>query len=185
MNIFQSHYQFLKNEAEILLKLALLNDKETLSRLRMDSELSSRFFSEQTASQQLQLKHILEYVARENSYPSWSDLKKALDHAAEHSPLADVGEQFYPKGFTTYWNIWFAKYSQAKKVLDEGKGYLLPYKHQYFIVEEHFVDSLGLSHTLPEWKTIGNDWVHPKNVKAWLTLNEQYSVILKERQSSL
>lgn len=202
MNIFHTHYEFLKNEADLLLKhaqssfdasrlpsaslraasgLAQDEREHAVKRFRQLSTFSSLSADNFEALNDLQLKHALNVVAVENGYESWTELKSALDHAADTSPLAEITEQFYPKNFTTYWNIWFAKYSQAKKVLGEGKGFLLPYKNQYFIVEEHFVDSIGLPHTLPEWNEIGNDWAHPKNVKAWLRLNEMYEKVMKTR----
>lgn len=173
MNIFLDHYEFLKNEAELLLKHAGNGDASAQDRLR----------SHLPAGETPKLKHALHAIAEANSYASWDLLKQALDGAAELSPLAEIKDQFYPKGFTTYWNIWFAKYAQAKKTLSEGKGYLLPFRNQFFIVEEHFVDSIGVPHTLPEWEAIGRDWVHPRNVKAWLTLNERYAAAIKERPS--
>ena len=181
MNIFIDHYEFLKNEADLLLKHARLGDAKAVARLQSLSSFTTLSTDDINALNHLQLKHALNVIAGENGYKSWSELKHTLNTAAETSPLAEIHEQFYPQGFTTYWNIWFAKYSQAKKVLNEGKGFLLPYKNQYFIVEEHFVDSIGLPHTLPEWNEIGNDWIHPKNVKAWLKLNDMYVHSMKER----
>lgn len=184
MNIFTSHYEFLKESASILLKRAQ-NDAageertDALARFRAVPPYAALSESRPGA---LQLKDALAVVAAENGYGTWAELKGALDRAAETSPLAEIKDQFYPKGFTTYWNIWFAKYAQAKKVLQDGGGYLLPFRSQYFIVEEHFVDSIGIPHTLPEWEAIGRDWVHPKQVKAWLRLNELAVAALKERQ---
>ena len=177
MNIFHAHYEFLKNEADLLLKGALSSDSASLERFR-SSSISPKVAEDPST---LQLKYALQVIATENDYATWSDLKAALDHAAETSPLAEVTDQFYPKGLTTYWNIWFAHYSQAKKVLLEGKGYLLPFKNQFFIVEEHFVDSIGIPQTLPEWEAIGNDWAHPKKVKPWLALNERYAAAIAAR----
>jgi len=187
MNIFHTHYEFLKNEADLLLKHAQQRDANAVGRFQRLSLFTTLSADNTNALNDLQLKHAFNVIAVENGYESWTELKSALDNAAETSPLAEIKEQFYPKGFTTYWNIWFAKYSQAKKVLNDtknasqGKGFLLPYKNQFFIVEEHFVDSIGLPHSLPEWNEIGNDWIHPKNVKAWLKLNEMYVKAMKER----
>lgn len=181
MNIFHTHYDYLKESASILLKHAQHGNSEAIKRFQQLRTFAAVSENDAATLASLQLKDALAVIALENGYESWVDLKSALDTAAETSPLAEIKDQFYPKGFTTYWNIWFAKYSQAKKTLSEGKGFLLPFRNQYFIVEEHFVDSIGLPHTLPEWKEIGNDWVHPKNVKAWLKLNEMYVKSMKEK----
>jgi hypothetical protein len=182
MNIFRQHYEFLKSEAEFLLKNAQHGEAHAMGRFRHVPPFDGLGPAD-TAS--LQLKNALQVIAAENGYSSWNELKAALDTAAETSPLAVPGEMFYPKGYTTYWNIWFAKYSQAKKVLDEGKGFLLPYKHQFFIVEEHFVDSIGIPHTMPEWEAVGRDWVHPRSVKAWLRLNAVYEKAIAARTASV
>lgn len=198
MNIFHAHYEFLKNESDRLLKHAQLqlgpsdpsNPKyadpvqrktEAIQRFRSLPMFHSLTPDDEETIASMQLKTAFNVIAIENGYQTWTELKNELDQAAVHSTLAVINDQFYPKGLTTYWNIWFAKYSQAKKVLAEGKGYLLPYKHQYFIVEEHFVDSIGLPHTLPEWQLIRNDWIHPGNVKAWLALNSRYESVIAGR----
>ena len=183
MNIFHSHYDYLKESASLLLKHCQNKDDEAVARFRALKSFSALTASDEKAIASLQLKDAFTVIAIENGYESWAELKSALDAAAETSPLAEVKDQFYPKGYTTYWNIWFAKYSQAKKVLNEGKGYLLPFRNQFFIVEEHFVDSIGIPHVLPEWSEIGNDWVHPKNVKAWLKLNEMYVKAIAKRDA--
>jgi hypothetical protein len=182
MDIFHAHYEYLKNEAEILLKHAHNRDAEAIVRFHCLEQFAALSSDDTPSLEAIQLKHALHVIAVENSYDSWNALKSALDTAAETSPFAVINDQFYPKGFTTYWNIWFAKYAQAKKVLQDGGGFLLPFKNQYFIVEEHFVDSIGLPHTLQEWKTIGNDWIHPKNVRAWLVLNTMYEDAVKARR---
>lgn len=181
MNIFHSHYHYLKESASILLKHCQNKDNEAIARFHILKSWKTLSAHNEPVLASLQLKDALAVIALENGYESWVELKSALDHAAETSLLAEIKDQFYPKGFTTYWNIWFTKYSQAKKTLNEGKGFLLPFRNQFFIVEEHFVDSIGLPHTLPEWKEIGNDWVHPKNVKAWLKLNEMYENAISKR----
>jgi hypothetical protein len=181
MNIFHHHWEFLKNEAEILLKHLHKGDPQALTRFRTLELFQKPEMSLQDIQAGAQLKHSLLLIALDNGYDSWGALKAALDEKAENSPLAEITEQFYPKHFTTYWNIWFANYRQAKKVLTEGKGYLLPYKHQFFICEEHFVDSIGIPHTMQEWKAIDRDWVHPKRVKEWIVLNEIYEKMYVEK----
>lgn len=181
MNIFRAHYDYLKESASILLKQAHHGNSEAISRFRQLRTFPALSAHDSSILTSLRIKDALAVVAVENGYDSWTALKAALDAAADTSPLAEIKDQFYPKHFTTYWNIWFATYSQAKKVLKEGKGYLLPFRNQFFIVEEHFVDSIGIPHTLPEWDEIDRDLVHPKNVKAWLKVMERYGNTIAER----
>ena len=176
MNIFLQHYDYLKNQASLLLKHALEHSPEAIARFRTLQSFAS--LTPEDAGQ-LQLKHALNVLAVENGYDSWSELKAALELAAETSPLADVKDQFYPPRGSAYWNNWFASYKKAKIVHAQAGGFLLPYRNQFFICEGAFVDGIGIPASLPEWQQIGYDWVHPAQVKAWLRLNEMYAGVLK------
>lgn len=183
MNIFRMHNDYLRTSASLLLEEFRQGDPDAQSRLDA-MRLNTK--DENGNSAEIDLRDVLDGIADENGYASWAELSTALDHAAESSPLAEIKDQFYPENFNTYWNIWFAQYPQAKKVLNEGGGFLLPFRNQFFIVEEHFVDSLGLHHTLPEWKAIGYDWVRPKHVRSWLKLHTLFEETLarqKRRQA--
>jgi len=178
MNIFLEHYQYLKNEAALLLKHAQQSDPpldEAIARFRALSTFASLSSDDQQALAELQLKHAMTVISVENGYESWTELKSALEHAAATSPLAEVRDQFYPQRGAAYWNNWFASYKKAKDVHKQSRGFLLPFRNQFFICEEGFVDELGLPAELPEWKTIGFDWVHPAHVQTWLRLNERYA----------
>ncbi len=177
MNIFLEHYNYLKNEAGLLLKHAQAEppSDEAISRFRTLETHASLAPSNKPAIAALQLKHALTVIAIENGYDSWDELKKAIEQAAATPPLAEVKDQFYPMRGAAYWNNWFASYKKAKDVHKQSGGFLLPFRNQFFICEEGFVDELGIPAALPEWKTIGFDWVHPANVKAWLRLNERYA----------
>lgn len=184
MNIFLTHYEYLKNEASLLLKHAHeegARHDEALSRFRTLASFATLSAGDRDAIHALQLKHAFSVLAVENGYESWGELKGALDHAAATSPLAEVKDQFYPPRSSAYWNIWFAHYAKAKRVHLQSGGFLLPFRNQFFICEEGFVDMLGIPAQLPEWKAIGFDWVHPANVKAWLRLNETFAGRLKDR----
>jgi hypothetical protein len=43
---------------------------------------------------------------------------------------------------------------------------LLGYKRQYVVVDQYFIESLGLDPADPDWDALGFDWVRPKNVAA-------------------
>jgi hypothetical protein len=186
MNIFHEHYLFLKNEAELLLKHAQESGDSqaaALGRFRRLETLARLLADNPKATDELQLKHALTVIAVENGYESWVELKSALDAAAETSPLAKIADQFYPNGkaLSAFWNNWFANYKKAKLVHRETGGFLLPFRNQFFICEPYFVDEIGLPSSIPEWKEIGFDWVHPENVRAWLHLNDRYATLLKKR----
>ncbi len=183
MNIFLSHYDYLKNEAALLLKHAQAGSTaqaEAVDRFRKLETLSSLTPSDCDALDALQLKHALSVIALENGYESWAELKSALETAADTSPLAEVKDQFYPAGSSRFWNNWFASYKKAKEVHAKSGGFMLPFRNQFFICEEGFVNALGLSSSSEEWQMIGFDWVHPANVRAWLRLNDAYAQLIRK-----
>lgn len=187
MNIFLQHYEYLKNEASLLLKHARGTGPqrdEAVARFRALQSFTSLTSDDTPALDRLQLKHAMSVIAMENGYESWAELKSALEQAAETSPLAEVKDQFYPVRGAAYWNNWFASYKKAKQVHAQSGGFLLPFRNQFFICEEGFVDNLGLPASLPEWRQIGFDWVHPAHVKAWLQLNEQYATVLSKARNT-
>ncbi len=189
MNIFHEHYLFLKNEAELLLKhLQESGDSQApaLGRFRRLESLATLSVADSKALDEVQLKHALTVIAVENGYESWVELKSALFEAAESSPMAESADQFFPKekALSAFWNNWFANYKKARLVHREAGGFLLPFRNQFFICESHFVDEIGLPSSLPEWKQIGFDWIHPEHTKAWLELNKRYAEKMKMREDA-
>ncbi|MGB2867960.1 MAG: hypothetical protein WBD36_05880 [Bacteroidota bacterium] len=187
MNIFQSHHLYLKDQAALLLKHAQESgpyQKDAIARFNRLESFSSLSPGDAKALASLQLKHALSVVAVENGYESWAELKGDLDKFAEGSRLAEIRDQFYPPRSEVFSNNWFPNYQKAKAVHAVSRGFLLPYRHHFFICETGFVSNLGLSPSLPEWEAIGYDWVHPNHVKSWLRLNEIFADVLKSKEEN-
>ena len=70
-------------------------------------------------------------------------------------------------------NRWFTSYTEARTSLDEEGGYLLPFKHQFFVTLSEGIRDLGLDPDDPDWELIGWDWVQPKDREAWERLKEK------------
>ncbi|MCB9600521.1 MAG: hypothetical protein H6720_09215 [Sandaracinus sp.] len=53
--------------------------------------------------------------------------------------------------------MWSARYEG----LDwrRARGFLLPFRHQFFIADADYVRELGLDPDDPDWVAIGRDWV--------------------------
>lgn len=62
---------------------------------------------------------------------------------------------------------WFTSYEEARASLQQEGGYLLPYKHHYFVTSSEAIRELGLDPADPDWARIGWDWVHPADPDAW------------------
>ena len=94
-------------------------------------------------------KHALAAVAAEAGFESWPALKGS--YAAPAPVHFDTTQLFQPatRGFL---NRWFARYEQARSVLEVDPGcFLFPYRSQYFICEANFLESLGVNPRDPDW----------------------------------
>jgi hypothetical protein len=78
----------------------------------------------------------------------------------------DFGTLLSPRGAEAHWNIWCARYEEARRVRQEHGGFLLAYKRHFFIVDEHYVRTLGLDPEDPDWERMGRDWARPRDVSA-------------------
>ena len=113
-------------------------------------------------------KHALAAVAAEAGFESWPALKGS--YAAPAPVHFDTTQLFQPatRGFL---NRWFARYEQARSVLEVDPGcFLFPYRSQYFICEANFLESLGVNPRDPDWQRIGHDWAQPADRRAWARL---------------
>ena len=81
-------------------------------------------------------------------------------------PGDDFGTLLYPNGASAHWNIWSASYDEAKAIRADHGGYLLAYKRHFFIVDRHFIETIGLDPDDPDWEKMGRDWVRPKDPEA-------------------
>ena len=70
-------------------------------------------------------------------------------------------------------NRWFTSYTEARASLEAEGGYLLPYKHQFFVTLSEGIRDLGLDPNDADWERIGWDWVQPKDREAWERLKEK------------
>jgi len=116
----------------------------------------------------IQLKHALAAIAAELGYTSWTACKRRLEVPPN---LRLDTERFFqsrtgePMG-AAYLNRWFARYDQARASLDAEGGYLFPYRNQFFVCEQGFLDARGIDPAHPDWERIGRDWVQPRDREA-------------------
>src|SRR6185436_1730841 len=102
-------------------------------------------------------RHCLAVIARELGFQGWPHAVAVL----RGTDSIDFGTLLYPKGAEVHWNIWSASYAEARVIREQHGGYLLAYKRQFFIVDRHFIKTIGLEPDDPDWDLIGRDWVKP------------------------
>ena len=91
------------------------------------------------------------------------------------------GTFMYEVGHDVLLNRWFPSYEEARAALDEQGGYLLPFKHHFFVCEAEGIRILGLDPDDPDWELIGRDWVRPRDQEAWERLKDRRVEALRQR----
>ena len=117
------------------------------------------------ARDRVQRKHALAVVAREGGFQDWLDLRASVDDSPDETGF-DTTKLFPPRNAVLL-NHWFARYEEARQVLDENPTrYLFPYRHQYVLCEAGLLENLGVDAADPDWDRIGRDWVKPRDMEA-------------------
>ena len=149
-----------KIQASLLLKALYSDDPEkaiqAAKRFKRLPEFSE-YSLDKIVHLDIKLKHALNAIAISKGFKTWVDLKTQI-------PLVIGG----------FLNQWFADYAIAKSHLNAEGGFLLPYKNQFFICDAHYIKQLGFNPKDPDWKSIGYDWVNPKNPDAWKRLYKKW-----------
>ena len=114
------------------------------------------------------LRDALHEVARGQGFTDWEHARRVLSGLA--SPGDDMGSFWHAPRTGMLLNLWFSSYVQAQTVLQQGEGFLLPYRRQYFIVQAPFIEALGVSPTDPGWAAAGHDLVAAYGTPAWRAL---------------
>jgi hypothetical protein len=119
-------------------------------------------------------RHCLKAVACQLGFRGWPHAVQVLTEAQP----GDFGTLLYPGHCAAHWNIWFADYEEARQVRAEHGGFLLGYRHQYFVADQHFIETLGLDPNDADWEAIGRDWISPKDPEARTRL---YGQLIRQR----
>jgi hypothetical protein len=166
----------LRQAARVLHRSARAGDEAALARLRQDPELRRLEPAERAAA--CQRRHALAALARELGFRSWGDLAALMRGARP----TDFGTLLHEPRMTAHWNVWCADEDEARRIRGETDGFLLAYRHQYLVVDRHYLTTLGLDPDAPEWAAIGRDWVRPGDPSARRRLAAQR---LSERWAEL
>ena len=143
----------LKHRARQLQRQAQDAAPDAIARLRKHPEFKSD--GDATIVSQVKRRHALFVIARELGFSDWPHATKVLcGRTAE-----DYGTMLYPRGGVAHTNIWSASYDEARTLRQETGGYLLPYRNQFIVVEDHYIRTLGLDPDDGDWAPIKRDWL--------------------------
>ena len=163
-----------KHRARLLQKRANESDPEALATLRTLPEL--RALSDTELSAAAQRRHCLAALAKQLGFRGWPHAKAVLGGEALRRPdedapgTPDLGTLLHRDLGGAYWNIWSASYAEASRIRAEHGGFLLAYRKQFLVVEDHYLAALGLDPGDADWERIGRDWPAPRDREAWSRL---------------
>lgn len=150
----------LKARARILQKGASAKDPAVLARLRSLAEL--RPLDDDELARRVRRRHCLGMLARELGFQGWPHAANVL----RGGETEDFGTLLCPPECAVHWNVWSASYEEARAIRAQNDGYLLAYRRHFFVVDRHFIETLGLDADDPDWERLGRDWVRPAEIEA-------------------
>jgi hypothetical protein len=153
-----------RNDAKILLKH--LRSGEPRQRL-VASRRFVQTFGEAPKADEAQLKHALALIAAERGAASWTAYKARVEAGL---PSVDTARLF-ARGTGILLQPWCKTHAEAKAEQAKSGGTLFPYRRQYVLVGDDFLEALNLDPADPDWGRIGRDWVEPADGEAFERLS--------------
>ena len=93
---------------------------------------------------------------------------------------SNQSELWYQTSLDIFLNRWFSNYGDAHKDLEEHGGFLLPYRHHFYVCKAEVISALGLDPDDPDWKAIGYNCARPKDQEAFERLKTRRERIVGE-----
>ena len=125
------------------------------------------------AGKPVPLKDALHLLATHAGYPSWRALKESVEKTVDLRPVQA----------SAYWNTWYATHEEARRHVDAGGGYLLPFERQFFVCDINYVEALGVTKDDPDLALVGVDWTMPADQSAWIRLLEKIKKARPQRKN--
>ena len=93
---------------------------------------------------------------------------------------ADENELWYETKLDVFLNRWYAKYDEARAGLEQHEGFLLPYRHHFYVCRPDVIAALGLDPADPDWDLIKHDCARPADEKAFQRLVAKRKQIIEQ-----
>ena len=95
---------------------------------------------------------------------------------------ADVDTLWYQTNLDVFLNRWYSNYEEARAAQESNGGFLLLYKHHFFVCEAEVISAMGLEPGDPDWEKIKRDGARPVDIEAYQRLCEKRAEIVMEDQ---
>jgi len=139
----------------------LLTELKTRARLRLNAARREQH--------ELKLRDCLDQAARNVGFAHWEHGRRVLGGLAVAGD--DMGTFWHAPRCNSLLNLWFANYDEARSALASEHGsILLPYRRQYVVAQDDFIQELGLDPADAAWVETQRDLVRAFGTAAWLTL---------------
>ncbi|WP_206486285.1 hypothetical protein [Thalassotalea sp. G2M2-11] len=123
-----------------------------------------------TSITQLQLKHCLALIAQRLGFASWHHAQELFSGKASIADQPDMGTLFYKGTCSTFLNLWFSDYQEAKQALTTNpeNTWLVPYKKQFIVVKREYLTALQLTEeNIALLNKVQHDLYHSYNTECW------------------
>lgn len=99
-------------------------------------------------------------------------------------PESKQDELWYQTNLDVFLNRWFSNYEDARIDRETHGGFLLPYRHHFYVCKAEVISALGLDPDDPDWEKIRYDSVRPLDPEAFQRLKDlrERIVTAKEKQ---
>ena len=84
----------------------------------------------------------------------------------------DKDTLWYEPNLDVFLNRWYSSYEAARSAREHHGGFLLPYKHHFFVCEAEVISALGLEPDDPDWERIKWNCAEPEDRQAFERLRE-------------
>ena len=115
------------------------------------------------------LKDAFATISKTAGFKSWKAMKDSYE----------VADLLNPPQWSAQWKNWYSSREEALKYFNQNKDFLLSYREQFFICDEHYILALGISLDDQDLVAVGHDWTRPQDQKAWDRLLQKIKLTSK------
>ena len=96
----------------------------------------------------------------------------------------DQTKLWYQTNLDIFLNRWFADYDEARRSRETHGGFLLPYRHHFYVCQPDVINALGLDPNDADWEKIGYDCARPDDPEAFQRLKKRREKLIRDADES-